>query len=525
MLGLLLLPLGAAGQTLAHKGWAGSGLTIEQWWEHAVFYQVDPLSFQDSDGDGYGDLRGLARRLDYLQSLGVDAVVLSPLPLHAAGAALSFDAAYGSEEDFDRLLGEAGRRKIRVILDLPLNDLDLPLNDLPFEAASDPDAATLARFWLTRGVAGLRLVEAPPAPGVARLSAADRAARVLAVRRVAGGFAGQRVVLDDLPEIAGPDVAVSVHRRSPHSARSSRSAGSARAVQSSGGGAALAPELPVRRTLERLEGEGSAGLSALPGALRAAVDAGGSGAAGEAVLASDGTDHARSLDRLGDGGHDAAIAKVLAAGLLLSRSGALLLSGQELGMQTTPGGGGLRAGGEPTPMQWGDLPLVPDAPRDAAVNGFTSGTPWLNMGRNAATANVAAEEGDPQSLLNWYRRLSVLHHGNAALRSGTEEWLPTSDARLAAWVRRPNRGTGAAVVVIVNLSGAEVFGSAGAGAGLAGAGLRVLARSGAGDEAASAAVASATMRMSLLGLEPYGVVVGEVVGAERAEAVGRGRRR
>ena len=173
-------------------------------------------------------------------------------------------------------------------------------------------------------------------------------------------------------------------------------------------------------------------------------------------------------------------------------------------METTPGGGALRTGGEPTPMQWGDLPLPPDAPGDAAVNGFTGGTPWLNTGRNAATANAAAEERDPQSLLNWYRRLSVLHHGSAALRSGTEEWLPTSDPRLAAWVRRPNRGAGAAVVVIVNLSGAEVFGSAGAGSALAGAELRVLARSGSGGDPA--------MRMSLLALEPYGVVVGEVVG-------------
>ena len=295
---LLLLPVGAAGQTLAHKGWAGSGLTIEQWWEHAVFYQVDPLSFQDSDGDGYGDLRGLARRLDYLQTLGVDAVVLSPLPLHAAGAALSFDAAYGTEEDFDRLLSEAGRRKIRVIV-------DLPLNAVPPEAASDPDAATLARFWLTRGVAGLRLVEAPPVPGIPRLSAADRAARVLAVRRVAGGFAGQRVVLDDLPQTTGPAVAVAVHRRLSPSARSARAA-----AQSSAGAAALAPELPVRRTLEQLEGDGASGLPALPGALRTAL----AGAADKAVLASDGTDHARSLDRLGDGVRDAAMAKVLGRG-------------------------------------------------------------------------------------------------------------------------------------------------------------------------------------------------------------------
>src|SRR5580704_18468190 len=71
----------ANGQTLAHKGWVGSGITVEPWWAGAVLYQIDPVSFQDTKGDGFGDLQGIAQRLDYVQTLGVDAIVLSPFQL------------------------------------------------------------------------------------------------------------------------------------------------------------------------------------------------------------------------------------------------------------------------------------------------------------------------------------------------------------------------------------------------------------------------------------------------------------
>ena len=51
----------------------------DPWWKHAIFYEIYPRSFQDSDGDGIGDLNGITQRLDYLQSLGVDAIWLSPI--------------------------------------------------------------------------------------------------------------------------------------------------------------------------------------------------------------------------------------------------------------------------------------------------------------------------------------------------------------------------------------------------------------------------------------------------------------
>ena len=71
-------------------------MAMEPWWPGAVLYEIDPLSFQDSNGDGFGDLQGIAQRLDYLRSLGVDAMVLSPFQLQ------SDFTRYGSGPPFDR---------------------------------------------------------------------------------------------------------------------------------------------------------------------------------------------------------------------------------------------------------------------------------------------------------------------------------------------------------------------------------------------------------------------------------------
>jgi alpha-glucosidase len=98
------------------------------WWKHAVIYEIYPRSFQDSDGDGIGDLNGITQRLDYLKTLGVDAVWISPMypsPQVDFGYDISnyeaIDPQYGTLKDFDRLLGEAQKRNIRIILDMVLN--------------------------------------------------------------------------------------------------------------------------------------------------------------------------------------------------------------------------------------------------------------------------------------------------------------------------------------------------------------------------------------------------------------------
>ncbi len=100
----------------------------DKWWKNAVVYQIYPKSFQDSNGDGYGDIRGMISRLDYLKDLGIDAVWISPMycsPQDDNGYDISdyqkIDPMFGTLEDMDELIREAGKRDIKIIMDLVLN--------------------------------------------------------------------------------------------------------------------------------------------------------------------------------------------------------------------------------------------------------------------------------------------------------------------------------------------------------------------------------------------------------------------
>ncbi|MGB6690646.1 MAG: alpha-glucosidase [Terracidiphilus sp.] len=98
------------------------------WWKNAVFYEIYPRSFQDTNGDGIGDLNGITEHLDYLQKLGVDAIWLTPCypsPQADFGYDISdyenIDPQYGTLADFDRLVSEASKRHIRVLMDMVMN--------------------------------------------------------------------------------------------------------------------------------------------------------------------------------------------------------------------------------------------------------------------------------------------------------------------------------------------------------------------------------------------------------------------
>lgn len=98
------------------------------WWQAGVIYQIYPRSFQDSDGDGVGDLRGITARLEYLRWLGVDAIWISPFypsPMSDFGYDISdycgVDPQFGTMEDFDGLMAEAHRLHLRVLLDFVPN--------------------------------------------------------------------------------------------------------------------------------------------------------------------------------------------------------------------------------------------------------------------------------------------------------------------------------------------------------------------------------------------------------------------
>jgi alpha-glucosidase len=99
-----------------------------EWWRHAVIYEIYPRSFQDSNGDGIGDIKGITSRLDYLKDLGIDAIWITPMypsPGVDYGYDISdytaIDPEYGTLADFDNLVAEAKKRGIRILMDYVIN--------------------------------------------------------------------------------------------------------------------------------------------------------------------------------------------------------------------------------------------------------------------------------------------------------------------------------------------------------------------------------------------------------------------
>mgnify|MGYP005757687435 FL=1 len=101
---------------------------MEHWWKNSVVYQVYPRSFKDSNGDGIGDLPGIIEKLDYLKELGIDAIWLSPVcksPNDDNGYDISdyrdIMDEFGTMGDMERLIAEADKRGIRIIMDMVFN--------------------------------------------------------------------------------------------------------------------------------------------------------------------------------------------------------------------------------------------------------------------------------------------------------------------------------------------------------------------------------------------------------------------
>ena len=405
---VFILSLGVAtamlpAQTLARPGWAGSGLNAESWWRNAVFYRITPATFQDSDGDGKGDLRGIIQRMVYLQSLGVDAVVLeSP-----------FD-----ESGFDDLIGEASRHHIRLLVAVP--------------AADGTGTVAEARSWLTRGCAGIWL-RVP-----AKTDASGTAETIRELRTLTDSFPGQRVLVEDTAEdpaaLAQP-------------------------------GAQLVTQPLVEGVSDRTDALSLrvqlAQLNNIP-----------QGSAPLVLL------HRNSEAPEADTAHHGALEKILASALFLSRGATALDAGQEIDNPTTIGD--IRV------MQWTpsnitraqDAAAVPAAnPQPRREDDYGAYVPYVAPKKPAACVaqdwnalpgfstiavstfprdkqeSVARADADADSLLNFYRRLSQLHHENAAIRSGTIALLNRDSNNVLAWQKKPpaNARTSSAVFVAANL--------------------------------------------------------------------------
>ncbi|UQY44764.1 alpha,alpha-phosphotrehalase [Mixta hanseatica] len=102
--------------------------TVPHWWQNGVIYQIYPKSFQDTTGRGTGDLRGIISRLDYLQTLGIDAIWLTPFYIspqvdngYDVANYTAIDPAYGTQNDFEELVEQAHARNMRIVLDMVFN--------------------------------------------------------------------------------------------------------------------------------------------------------------------------------------------------------------------------------------------------------------------------------------------------------------------------------------------------------------------------------------------------------------------
>lgn len=431
--GVLFAGCIASAQTLARPGWAGSGLTAQAWWQAAVIYRVQPQSFQDSDGDGTGDLRGLAQRLDYLQSIGVDAVLLE---------------SHTDDPGFDDLLSDASRHHIRVLVQL---------GQQPSEAsATGPRTADSilneARSWLRRGVAGVYL-PGPELNALTQASFRDAVSLVHELRSMADGFPGERIILT----------------------------GDSPAVESSGApGQHDAPELV----------DGIVPLSSWDAAtVRTHLALANSSSGPEPLLEIARPAPASNLPPDQQIGRDK-----IAAALLLSARGAVALPyGEEIGLGTASAAPIMRwtptnltrpqaavASADPNEIHYGAYhPYVPPLP--SSVIGPRPRMPSVSLDTAAAappvdpdtlpgfttrsspapivrppdrTINVAVEDTNPDSLLNFYRRVLELHSGNATLRSGSVTFLNHDAEGAVVWLRRAPTGarTVESVVVACNLT-------------------------------------------------------------------------
>jgi len=395
-----LLTPSAPAQTLARPGWAGSGMNTDVWWKHAIVYQVNPLNFNpptDKDTAGSG-LHGVAQRLDYIHSLGADAVLLTAIQPDAAHAQ-SIDPAYGTLDDLDDLIHEASRRNIRILLDL---DPHIPPADVP----------NVARFWLNRGIAGFHVIGATP----------EAHAQAAELRKATSTYLGQRILIGDVD----PTLPTSPQQRTyktpdPQTTQL--------LLDTRLGAVTPLNPAPIRSAIESTENIAQAGRNL-------------------ALLATDGPSFQRSMSRYADGKNDLAIAKLLATILFTTRAQPLLYYGQELGVATPQSPETTPANTPADPIIIWDAPPPPPKGKPAPPSEPETTTP-------NPTPNAALEEADPASLLNWYRRLIELHHSNATINSGEYLTISRDEQNVLIMIRKPKNvsPTNPILVILCNLSG------------------------------------------------------------------------
>ncbi|MGC2163071.1 MAG: alpha-glucosidase, partial [Silvibacterium sp.] len=477
----------------------------DSWWRHAVFYEVYPRSFADSNNDGIGDLNGIASKLGYLRKLGVDAIWITPCypsPQKDFGYDVSdyvnIDPMYGTLNDFDHLEQQARKDNIRIIMDFVMNHTsdqhkwfldsrssrtsahrnwyvwrDGKANGQPpnnwisdfggpawtfdpktsqyyyhyFEAAQ-PDlnwrnpAVEKAMFDVTRFWYR---------HGVAgfRLDAVDTLFEDPLLHDNPIGKDGEMVnkYNDNLEE----NHAVLRRLRKVADANNAVLIGETwtdniQQLKQYYGAHDDELQMPMNFMFTTIN------VLSAPKFRKQIALVESSGEWPVWVISNH--DMPRSYDRYGDGIHNDQIAKLMAALYLTLRGTPVMYYGEEIGMENNdpqrredvldPLG---KTGWPKNKGRDGErTPMQWNTQKNA---GFTTGKPWLPVPASYRTHNVATEMRDPNSILNVYRRLLDLHHHNQALVYGDYVALNQDDPNVLAYLRRYQHQ---AVLVVLNMS-------------------------------------------------------------------------
>ena len=482
-------------------------MTGRDWWKRAVFYQVYPRSFQDSDGDGVGDLPGVLSRLPYLQRLGVDALWISPFfrsPMKDFGYDISdyrdVDPLFGTLDDFKRLAEAAHGRGMRVVVDLVVNhssaehpwfkaarsSRDDPHHDWYiwrpmtgrkppnnwvslFEQRSAwyPNPATgewyLATFTRDQPEFDWRNPELRTAIyDVVRFwmdLGADGFRMDVATAYVKDeSFRSNPFKLNLIPDLFQEHL---YDRNRPEVHAIFREF---RTLADSYGDRVLIGETHGREAELAASCHGMADdelhmafnfdflfRTWSARAFRESAERWyrllPPGAWPNFTLSNH--DQPRHVHRYRDGPHTEARARIAATMLLTLRGTPFLYYGEELGIscRRLP----RKALRDPLGLATWPLPLGRDPTRtpmqwDASPNaGFTAGTPWLPLNPDWPRRNAAVQEADPGSLWNWYAALIRLRKARPELVEGSLEWLDAPDDVMA--FRRTRDGTSVSVAL------------------------------------------------------------------------------
>ena len=508
MAGSIMFGSVAMAQTSSH---AGDGES-HAWWQHAVFYEIYPRSFSDSNNDGVGDLRGIASKLDYLKDLGVDAIWISPCfpsPQVDFGYDVSdyedIDPMYGTLADFDYLAGEAKKRGIHIILDFVVNHTSdqhkwfLDSKSSRTSAHRDwyiwrdgtgpgePPNNWLSAFggsaWKFDPTTNQYYYHFfyPEQPDLNWRNPAVKDAMFDVTRwwykRGVSGFRLDAVDtlfedpnLQDNPILKpGKNAFGDPFEQNKYNTKLPEVHEVLRGLREVANeyDAVLIGETWTADVAELSQyyGKGNNELQLpmdflftmvnklSPAEFRkqiAAVDA----ASGWPTFVISNHDIARSYDRYGDGQHNDQIAKLMAALYLTLRGTPIIYYGEEIGMKTTPPTRPEDVkdpiGRKGWPKEKGrDGERTPMQWDNSENAGFSSGNPWLPVPSTYRTHNVANESKDPSSVLEFYKRVLKLRRTHEALMYGSYKAMNATDAKVLSYLRLYKNQ---AVVVALNMA-------------------------------------------------------------------------